>query len=181
MAMELITEFQGLVKRDFQIVTAVRDRLDPNNADALEAGEFAALSTVAGEREQVTLGALTGDLGTGGVSGATLPTNFPLVYQVFTERGRFDTQAIDKVTTLWGGKYEAETNMFENTGGLSVGQPLTVKVGTKAAVANRLVLAPAAVTDVVFAFALEALAGTDDPLGVPVLVYRWEGPLFIAS
>lgn len=180
MAMELITEFQKLIKRDFDLNAASVARLNPNNADAVEQGEFAALSTVAGEREVVALGALTGDLGTGGVTGATLPTNFPLVYQIFTERGRSDTQALDQLTVLYAGKYEAETNLFENTAAIAVGQPLTVRQGTKAEVANRLVLAPAVATDVVFAFALVALANTETALGTVNLVYRWEGPLFVA-
>jgi hypothetical protein len=180
MSLQLITAYQENQKRDYQVIASKRSRLNPSDANALEAGEFAALATGDAEREMADLGVITGTIGTG-VTGATLPTNETSLYQVFTERGRYDVQAIDKVTVLWGRPYEAETNVFDNTGGISVGQPLTVKVGTKASVLNRLVLRPAAVGDVVFGWALVALSASPDPLGSSVLAFRFEGPLFVAA
>ncbi len=179
--LELITESQAVLKRDFEVDAGVSARLDPNNALSPLAGEFAVLVTApTGTKPttKVTLGAITGDLRTS-IAGSTFPQNESLVHQIFTEKGRFDVQAISKLTVLWSYPYEAETNVYDIGTAIAVGQPLSVAAGSST-VANRLVLQTAANNELVTAFALNALATTDAPLGKVKLRFRFVGPTYVA-
>ena len=179
--LELVTESQAVLKRDFEVDAGVAARLDPTNALSPLAGEFATLVTATTGTKaatKVTLGGLTGNLQTS-IAGSTFPQNESLVHQIFTEKGRFDVQAISKLTVLWSYPYEAETNVYDIGTAIAVGQPLAVAVGS-ATVANRLVLQAVANNELVVAFAMNALATTDAPLGKTKLRFRYVGPTYVA-
>jgi hypothetical protein len=72
--------------------------LNPNNANPIIDGEWLSLDTTSGKLIR----------GSG-----TLAT---MSFQVFSEKGRYDTQPIGKVTTLFLGGYEAETDVYTSTG-----------------------------------------------------------------
>lgn len=163
-----ITETQGIIKRDFELLdgAAGKDRLDPDDANAVQAGEFAVLDTTNPRRAGL------------GVTPTT--ANKPLMYQVFTERGRFDTQAVGKLTTLWSRPYEAETSVYDSTGGLAVGTALTVKLGTQTGVTTKLILRAAVSSgDIVYGHALNVVAASALPLGTTRLRFQLVGPTHI--
>ncbi len=108
----LISELQTLTRRDWTIATP--SELQPLSANPLLDGEWVGLNS----SYQV-------DRDASGV-GATAEGNNPNEWVVYTERGRYDTQAIGKVNTLMFGMYEAET-LIANLSGVSVGTPLTVQ------------------------------------------------------
>jgi len=116
--MTLVTEFQGLVKRDF----ATGIDLSPTAAIPLLDGEFLAMSTTAATQGQLVRVA---NLAVGVADGdcCTFPT-----YAVSTERGRYDTQAIGKATVLFGGFYEADFRVWDLTdnGNIAVGDHMVV-------------------------------------------------------
>jgi len=89
---ELVTEVQGLLRRDFPV--ADRTLVNPNNANPLMDGEFMNLDS------SYKL-----------IRGADASFGFAL----FMERGRMDVQAIGKVTVLMGNTYEADTRVFTTT------------------------------------------------------------------
>jgi hypothetical protein len=103
-SLTLISETLPVQRRDFSL--AVPGLLDPNNANPLLQGEWLGLNAsyqlVRGTGEQ------------------SKPT-----WQVYTERGRYDTQAIGKADVLFLGGYEAETTVCDLTGA-SIGDPLVV-------------------------------------------------------
>jgi len=99
---DLVTEVQGLLRRDFAV--ADRALVNPNNANPLMGGEFLNLDSA--------YKLVRGADGTFGMS-------------LFSERGRMDVQALGKVTTLMGGTYEADTRVF-TAGGLALGGPLQI-------------------------------------------------------
>lgn len=102
--LELISEVQAIIRRDFYIADPAL--LNPIGANPLLDGEWLSLDT---NYKLVR--------GTG-----TLTTRS---FQVWTERGRYDTQAIQKVTVLFANSYEAETSIVNLTG-LAVGDWLMV-------------------------------------------------------
>jgi len=89
---ELVTEVQGLLRRDFTV--ADRTLVNPNNANPLMDGEFMNFDT--------SYRLIRGVDGTFGMA-------------LFVERGRMDVQAIGKATVLMGGSYEADTRVFTTT------------------------------------------------------------------
>ena len=89
---ELVTEVQGLLRRDFTV--ADRTLVNPTNANPLMDGEFMNLDS--------SYKLIRGADGTFGMA-------------LFAERGRMDVQAIGKVTVLMGGAYEADTRVFTTT------------------------------------------------------------------
>ena len=116
--LELVTDVQSLHRRDFYM--ADRTLLNPNNANPLIDGEFVNLDTAYNL-----------------VRGA----DSSLGFAVFTERGRFDVQAIGKASILMGGTYEADTRVFAATGltlggRLQVSASVTVDSLTKSGLAN---------------------------------------------
>ena len=102
---KLISEFQTIHRRSFEL--AVPAILDPNNAQPLVDGEFLELD---GSYKTAR----------GAASPAVVPS---FVY--FAERGRYETQALQKGPVLYLGWYEADTKIMDSTG-LAVGDPLEV-------------------------------------------------------
>lgn len=110
---ELVTEVQSLLRRDFPV--ADRTLVDPTNANPLMDGEFMNLNA----SYQLIRGA-----------------NQSLGFALFAEKGRFDVQAIGKVTVLMGGTYEADTRVFTSAGlvlggKLEISNAVTVDTLTK--------------------------------------------------
>jgi len=104
---ELITELQTLTRRDFYLTDPTL--LNPFNANPVVDGEWLVIDT------NYSL-----------VRGSGEGTD-PNVFPVFTERGRYDTQAIGKASVLMLGMYEAHTKVVDTSGGLALGSPLTVQ------------------------------------------------------
>jgi hypothetical protein len=103
---QLVTEIQTLTRRDFYL--ADETLLQPFNANPVIDGEWLVLNS------DYKLARGSGE--------GTDPNVFPL----FTERGRYDTQAIGKASTLFLGMYEAQTKVIDTTG-LVLGSALTVQ------------------------------------------------------
>lgn len=100
----LISEVLPVQRRDFYLADATL--LNPNVANPLIDGEWLTLdANYKLERASGTLAKRS--------------------WQVFAERGRYDTQAIGKTTVLFNGDYEAETSVYTSTG-LAVGDFLVV-------------------------------------------------------
>lgn len=103
----LTTEFTTIHRRAFELEDPTV--LNPNSANPLLDGEWLRLTQT------------TYKMGRGsGVAGAAEPS-----YMYFAERGRYDTQAIQKGPFLFLGEYEAET-LIMDASGLSVGAALMV-------------------------------------------------------
>lgn len=100
----LISELIPLTRRDFP--AADPTLLSPTNANPLIDGEFLELNS----SYQMARG-----------SGSGNATAVPL----HTEKGRYDTQALGKVSMLYAGQYEAETTVVA-IAGLAVGDALMV-------------------------------------------------------
>ena len=113
----LVSEFQTIHRRPFELADATI--LNPTSANPLIDGEFMTLNT----SYQLVRG-----------------TDGCLGWAAFAERGRFDVQAIGKVTVLYLQSYEADTKVFSSGGGgLTLGGKLQVKAGlTIDGVANRV-------------------------------------------
>jgi len=115
---ELVTDLQGLIRRDFYL--ADKTLANPNATNPLIDGEFVSLDTA----YKLVRGA-DGALG----------------YAVFMERGRFDVQALGKTTVLMIGGYEADTRVFTSAGltlggKLQLSASVTVDAKTKSGLAN---------------------------------------------
>jgi hypothetical protein len=173
--MDLITPVQELNRRDLELIpgSAGTARLSPTNSLAVEQGEFVVYETGtalgAGKKAKFITGIITGTAAA------------HLAMQVFTERGRTDTQSSRKIDVLYSHPYEATTNVFDATSGIAIGDELTVEEGTQAAVADRLVLQKAASTEVVYAIALSAVAAATVPLSTTTLRYRYLGPNYVKA
>ncbi len=102
--LQLVSEVLPVQRRDFYLANP--DLLNPNNANPLLEGEWLELDS----NYKLVRG-----------SGASLNP----AWQVWAERGRYDTQAIGKTTLLFLGGYEAETSVYLATG-LAVNDPLVV-------------------------------------------------------
>ncbi len=103
--MNLVSPVLPVDRRDFELVDPTI--LNPNNANPLLDGEWLSLNTSAYKLER-------------GSGTLAVPS-----YQVFAERGRYDTQGAQKVPVLFIGSYEAETSIY-NSSGLSVNDFLVV-------------------------------------------------------
>lgn len=103
---QLVTEIQTLTRRDFYL--ADETLLQPFNANPVIDGEWLVINS------DYKLARGSGE--------GTDPTVMPL----FTERGRYDTQAIGKASTLFLGMYEAQTKVIDVTA-LALGDALTVQ------------------------------------------------------
>jgi len=103
--LELTSDLQAIIRRDFPL--AVRDLANPLSANPLIDGEFMNLNT----SYQLVRG-LDGSLG----------------WAAFAERGRFDVQALGKVTILYLMSYEADTKVYASAS-LALGGKLQVKAG----------------------------------------------------
>lgn len=117
----LVTELQGLIRRDFPVDTVTVD-LDPNGTNPLIDGEFMNLNS-----SYKLIRGINNSLG----------------WAVFSERGRFDVQVLKKVTVLFLRGYEADTRVFAPAGitlgaALSLNASVTVSgvTGTKSGLGN---------------------------------------------
>lgn len=105
--LEIVSDLQAIIRRDFPL--AVRDLANPLSSNPLIDGEFMTLNT----SYQLVRG-----------------TDGCLGWAAFAERGRFDVQAIGKVTVLYLQSYEADTKVYSSGGGgLTLGCKLQVKAG----------------------------------------------------
>lgn len=103
----LISELLPVQRRDFYMSDPTL--LNPYNANPVLDGEWLELDS-------------TYKLVRGSSAGAA--TAKPS-WQLFSERGRYDTQAIGKAPVLFIGGYEAETTICDTTG-CAIGDPLMV-------------------------------------------------------
>jgi hypothetical protein len=139
----LRSEVLPVQRRDFTM--AVPSLLNPNAANPLVDGEWLQLDS-------------TYKVGRGadgsGVHEAIVPS-----WQVFAERGRYDTQAIGKVPLLFIGGYEAETTVCNLTG-ITVGEALVVSDVTFGSLTRRGLAQLGATSGerLVFAFATAVLS-----------------------
>src|SRR5688500_13639350 len=101
----LISDLLPIIRRDFDLADPTL--LNPVGTNPLLDGEWLQLNS----SYKLTRGA-AGDV--------AVPS-----YQLFAERGRYDTQSIGKVPVLFIGGYEAETDIADFTG-LAVNDPLKV-------------------------------------------------------
>lgn len=111
----LISEVLPMQRRDFYVEDPTL--LNPLNANPLLDGEFLEINAnyklARGSSEQAKP-----------------------AWQVWAERGRYDTQAIGKTTVLFIGGYEAETSVYTSTG-LAVGDALVIDDVTVGGVAGK--------------------------------------------
>lgn len=97
---ELVTELQGLLRRDFPV--AVKSNIDPTQANPFLDGEWYYVND-----SYQLVRASAGSVGWVG----------------FSERGRFDVQASGKMTVIMGPTYEADTLVMTSTS-IVTGSPL---------------------------------------------------------
>jgi len=95
--MNLISELTPLSRRDFPLADA--SLLNPYATNPVIDGEWLQLNT-------------SYQLARGGSGNVAVPT-----YPVFAERGRYDTQAIQKLPVIYIGEFEAETTCFDASDG----------------------------------------------------------------
>lgn len=137
----LITELQTLHRRDFPLADITL--ANPLNSDPLLDGEFLELNA----NYQLQRGA-TGE----GI--------WPNVFPVYSERGRYDVQALQKVAVLMLHSYEAETAIYTSAG-LVVGSALTVNDVTYQGGSHRgLALASSSSGRVVVGYVSRIVAGS---------------------
>lgn len=106
----LVSEVLPIQRRDFYLANPAL--LNPNNANPLLDGEWLQLDA----NYKLARGA-----DGSGTHEAIVPS-----WQLFAERGRYDTQAIGKAPILMSGPYEAECKICDLTGA-TVGLPLVVQ------------------------------------------------------
>mgnify|MGYP000908342582 CR=1 FL=1 len=113
----LISEALEILRRDFYLTDPTL--LNPNNANPLLDGEWLELdSSYKMQRQQAG-------------NEQAVPA-----WQIFAERGRYDTQAIQKTDFLFVKGYEAETDIADFTG-MAVGNKLVVDNVTIGGLAKR--------------------------------------------
>lgn len=145
--MTLITEVLPIQRRNFPL--ASQAILNPNNANPLLDGEWLELDSTYKLKR-----------------GAATPQATP-AWQVWNERGRYDTQAIGQTTVLFIGGYEAETTIVEPTG-IAVGDALIVTDVTVGGLTKRgLDKIGAAATFLIFAYATRVISSTKIRYWVP--------------
>lgn len=135
---ELKTELQMNRRRDFYL--AEPSLASPNSSTPLVDGEWLQLDS----NYKLARGENAGSLA---------------VYPVFSERGRYDVQAIGKVTVLMLDQYEAETTLVTMTGITDVGMELAVCTGTYAGLPGRRGLKLAEQGDVVVGYVTKLFSG----------------------
>jgi hypothetical protein len=102
----LISEVMPVSRRDFYMFDPTL--LNPNNANPVIDGEWLEL-----------------DANYKLIRGSGNGTSNHGAFQLFAERGRYDTQAIGKTTVLFIGGYEAETTVTDTTS-MAVGNQLVI-------------------------------------------------------
>jgi len=103
--LELVSDLQAIIRRDFPLND--KTLANPLSANPLIDGEFMNLNS----SYQLVRG-VDGSLG----------------WAAFAERGRFDVQALGKVTVLYLMSYEADTKVYASAG-LTLGGKLQIKAG----------------------------------------------------
>ena len=93
--MEMISEVMPVQRRDFSLDATTLAFLNPVSTNPLLDGEWLQVNS-------------SYQAGRGGAGDVGVPS-----YQIFAERGRYDTQAIGKVPLLLIGGYEAETSICD--------------------------------------------------------------------
>jgi hypothetical protein len=137
--MTLITEVLPIQRRDFYMANTAL--LNPNNANPILDGEWLQLDS----SYKLLRGSNT----------QAVPA-----WQVWAERGRYDTQAIGKTDVLFIGGYEAETSICDVTG-CAVGDQLVVADVTVGGLTKRGLDKISAVTGIYLVFAyVTRLVGT---------------------
>ena len=101
--LEIVSDVQDIGRRDFTL--ANKQDVNPTNPACVIDGEFMSLNI----DYQITR-SLAGVLG----------------FAVWAEKGRFDVQAIGKLTLLMYKPYEADTRVFLSGGTLALGGPLSI-------------------------------------------------------
>ena len=101
--LEIVTDVQNIGRRDFTV--AEKALVNPTNPACIIDGEFVSLN-----QDYQLVRSLAGVLG----------------FAVWAEKGRFDVQAIGKLTVLMLGPYEADTRVFLSGGSLTLGAPLSI-------------------------------------------------------
>ena len=86
---DLVTDVQSLIRRDLPV--ADKTLVKPSTANVILDGEFLFVNT-----NSQAVRASTDGIG----------------WMCFTEKGRMDVQGIGKVTVLYGGTFEADTQVF---------------------------------------------------------------------
>lgn len=125
----LISEVLPVQRRDFSV--AVSAILNPDDANPLLDGEWLSLDAA---YKLVRYSDTTAVVGGATINyGVTVPS-----FQVFAERGRYDTQAIGKVPVLMIGGYEAETTIANDPAGtMAVNDALIIASVTVGGVAGK--------------------------------------------
>ena len=111
--LDVKTPIKNLYRKDLSLND--EDLIDPNETDCLAQGEWVYLNS-SNKAIRIT---------------GSAPTAQPVAFQVFTQPGDVGAQAIGKVSVLYIGSYEAETDMFyESASDLSAGTELTIDLNT---------------------------------------------------
>ena len=97
--------------RDFDVADTTL--LDPYDADAFEAGEWAYIDT-------------NGRLARIGADAEEVPN----AYQVFTPKGSTDAQSLGKMAVLFSRDYEVETDMFDSGDTFAIGDQVGLTLAT---------------------------------------------------
>ena len=100
--LEIVSDVQDIGRRDFTV--ADKTLVNPTNPNCIIDGEFVSLNL-----DYQLVRSVDSVLG----------------FAVFAEKGRFDVQAIGKLTVLYYKPYEADTRVF-TAAGLTLGGPLAI-------------------------------------------------------
>ena len=137
MALRILSSVNEIFRRDVEVDQSIL--VDPNNAACLVSGEWVALD--ANGKADIDARANT----------------VPGCYQVFSEKGDYSAQALNRVTILSSLDYIAETDQYSNaTTTITAGAFLKVNVD------GVLVAHGVTTGDVCVAIALNTPTGTDD-------------------
>ena len=118
----LVSEFQTIHRRPFELADPAS--LKPTNVRPIIDGEWLELN-----------GSYKMARGGNNNAGSTSPGTVP-AFLYFAERGRYETQAIQKGPFLYGGFYEADTLIMDGAG-LTLGGELEVNDVTIASLTKR--------------------------------------------
>ena len=109
MAISILSPVSDIYRRDLSVDT--HNLVDPTHGDCLVAGEWVVLDA-------------SGDAT---ISSPARASNIAhRAFQVFTEKGDYSAQALDKVTILNSFDYIAETDQYDPASSISAGSYLTI-------------------------------------------------------
>ena len=127
MAISLLSPVSDIYRRDVSVDNS--NLVDPTHADCLVAGEWVVLDA------------------NGQADTDARASTSALAFQVFTEKGDYSAQALEKITLLNSFDYIAETDQY--TGSISAGAYLTIN-------SDGVLVATTTTNDVAVAIALQA-------------------------